>query len=156
MPTPELKKANRAKQRAQIGLDRRLDKNLRAYETAARAAITNHALTAAAPIVAVGLCVFALPQMSFAEVVCTTANESVQGPRGHLVFDLNNDGIADVSVSAYSTLIIGSDGNFARSDYLGARALMAGNGIAANKQYAVAGLSGQQLGSSAHFSYGAI
>jgi hypothetical protein len=157
MPTPELKKINRAKRRRQAGLDTQLDKNLRAYETAARAATANHALAAAAPLVAVSLCVLAFPQITFAEVVCTTVNESVQGNRGHLLFDLNNDGVADVSVSAYSTLIIGSGDNFARSDYLGARALVAGNAVAADRQrYALAGRGGQQLGSAAHFSNTAI
>jgi hypothetical protein len=157
MPTPESKKMNRAKRRGQAGLDTQLDKNLRAYETVARAATANDPLAASAPIIAVSLCVFGLPQMTFAEAVCTAVNESVQGNRGHLLFDLNNDGIADVSVSAYSTLIIGSNDNFARSDYLGARALVAGNGIAADKQrYALAGRGGQQLGSAADFSNAAI
>jgi hypothetical protein len=158
MTSPESKKANRTKQRGQIGPDTQLNKNLRAYENAARTTtISKDLLTTAAAIATVGLGTFALPQLGMAEVVFTPVNQSVQGPRGQLAFDLNNDGIPDASVSVYSTFILGSGGNFLRVNDLGAHGLQTGNAIAANKQrYAYAGQGGQRLGSSAHFSNNAI
>lgn len=51
----------RTKQRSQIGLDAQLDKNLRSYETAARAA-SNRSLTASAAIAVAGFGLFALPR----------------------------------------------------------------------------------------------
>jgi hypothetical protein len=151
MPTAEFKQANRRKRRYPIDLDGQTEKNLVAYETAARAATANHRPTASAPLLAVGLSMFALPQVTLAEVVCTPVKASLQGT-GHLKFDLNNDGIQDVSVNGYSTFIIGSDDNFFRSDYLGAHGLVAGNGIVAfGREFAFALRNGQEFGPSGDF-----
>lgn len=155
MPAPELTKRNRVDQRSQVGLNRQLERNLRAYEIAGRTEKANP-LTVSVSVVAVSLCALALPQTMLGEVVCTPANESVQG-RGHLQFDLNKDGINDVGVSAYSTFRLGSSGNFFRESFLNAYGLVTGNEIAANKRdYAFAGRSGQKLGPSDHFAKGAI
>ena len=82
-------------------------------------------------VVAVSLCALALSQRMLGEVVCTAANESLHG-RGHLQFDLNNDGINDVGMSVYSTFVLGSGGNFFGLSSLNAYGLVAGNGTAAN------------------------
>jgi len=156
MPAPELSKKKRMKQRSQVGVDRQLEKNLRAYEMAGRTEKSNLSLTASVPVVAVSLCALALSQTMLGEVVCTPAHESVHG-RSHLQFDLNNDGINDVGLSAYSTFRLGSSGNFFRESFLGAYGLVARNEIAANKQgFAFAGRSGQELGPSDPFFKGAI
>lgn len=135
--------------------DQKIEKNLVAYERAATAT-ANHGLTVSAPLLAVGLSMFALSQVSFAEVVCTPVTETVHGSHGRLNFDLNNDGIEDASVHASSTFILGSGGNFFRSQGLGARGLIAGNGILANKQTeALALRGGQEFGPADHFAYSA-
>jgi hypothetical protein len=136
-----------------MALDQQIEKNLVAYE---RAATANHRLTVSAPILAVGLSIFALSQVSFAEVVCTPVKETVHGSHGRLNFDLNNDGIEDASVHASSTFILGSGGNFFRSQDLGAGGLVDGNGILANEQAEAFALrGGQEFGPADHFAYGA-
>ncbi len=149
MPTP--KKANRTKQRSQIGLDAQLDKNLRSYETAARAT-SNRSLTASAAIAVVGFGIFAAPQETLAEVVFTPVHQSLMGPQRYFPFDLNNDGTPDVSVTVYNYVVSGSGGAKFGFNALSARGLQAGNEIAAKGQFAYAGRGGQRLGSSAEFS----
>lgn len=129
--SPGLTKKNRVKQRNQVDLDRELEKNLRAYETAGRTEKANLSLRASVWIVAVSLCARALSQRMLGEVVCTPANESLHGP-GQLQFDLNNDGINDVGMSVHSTFVLGSGGNFFRLSSFNAYGLVAGNGTAAN------------------------
>jgi hypothetical protein len=142
MPAPELTKKNLVKQRSQVGLERQLEKNLRAYEMAGRTEKANPSLTASVSVVAVSLCALAMSQRMLGEVVCTPANESLHG-RGLLQFDLNNDGINDVGMSIYTTFVRLSSDNFFLVSSLNAYGLVAGNGIAANKQdFALAGRSG--------------
>jgi hypothetical protein len=70
MPTSESKKANHTKHRGHLALDTQLDKNLRAYEIAARATESpDLSLAVATAIATVGLGVCALPSTAFGEVV---------------------------------------------------------------------------------------
>ena len=90
--------------------------------------------------------------------MCTPTHESVHGFKGqpgHLLFDLNHDGINDASVGAFSTYGGGS-GYFFRTAKLGAYGLATGDDIASKKGNALAGRSGQKLGPSVPVSNAAI
>jgi hypothetical protein len=93
------------KTRKTIPLRPQLDNELGTYVAAARAAAnTNHDLVAAAAICAIGLGSLAIAPMANAEIVYTPANQTVgivNGP-SWLPIDLNNDGIVDLSISAYN------------------------------------------------------
>lgn len=145
MPLPESQNPNPTKQRGKVGLDTRLDKNLRAYETAASADRNPNRTLAAATITAVGLGILALPSAD-AKVVFTPANELFHGSIGHFPVDLNNDGIPDVSVFVYSVVNVGSSCEEV-FDQMAAYGLQTGNGVVIDqKKFAAAGRVGQEAG----------
>jgi hypothetical protein len=93
------------KTRKALPLRARLDRQLNSYVAAAGATInTNYDLVAAAAICAIGLGSLAIAPMANAEIVYTPANQTVGNVNGPswLPIDLNNDGIVDLSVSAYN------------------------------------------------------
>ena len=94
------------KTRKTIPLRPQLDNELGTYVAAARAtANANHDLAAAAAICAIGLGSMAVAPIANAEIVYTPANRTVGNiPNGasFLPIDLNNDGIVDLSISAYN------------------------------------------------------
>ena len=91
--------------RKTIPLHPQLDNELGTYVAAARAtANTNCDLVAAAAICAIGLGSMAIAPIANAEIVYTPTNQTVGNVNGpsFLPIDLNNDGIVDLSVSAYN------------------------------------------------------
>src|ERR1700691_976658 len=94
------------KHRSKMPLSASLEKNLTNYDAAARAVTginSQYNLRAAAAIGAVGLGVLTLPNLASARVVYTPVHKTFSGDSDPLVIDLNNDGVADLSLSASAT-----------------------------------------------------
>jgi hypothetical protein len=134
-------KQSQIKRRTEACLSVRLDKSLTSYVAAAGAA-------------GVGLLAWAQP--ADAEVVYTPANQVLSGPYNVYQIDLNNDGIADINLTAYDVF---TEGSGAFLDYAGinASAAVSGNEVVVNKRgAAIPGKRGQIVGSAdafAQFAY---
>jgi hypothetical protein len=133
-------------------LDPQLDSELGTYVAAAGAtASANHDLAAAA-ICAIGLGSLAIAPIANAEIVYTSANQSIGGnPNGasFLAIDLNNDGIVDLSVSAYNFVSFSSGDHLFRDTDAFAKP---DNLILATTQgLAAADVPGQIIGPRGHF-----
>src|ERR1700691_1778062 len=135
------------KTRKMMRLPARLDDELASYVAAAGAnASTNHGFVTAAAISAITLGSLSLAPPLFAEIVYTPANQSIgkSNALSFLPIDLNNDGIVDLSISAYNFVSF-STGLHERCE-LNAFGLQ-GNQVLVEGSYdAVPGVMGQKIG----------
>ncbi len=132
------------KTRRTIALSNELDRKLMGYVTAATSE-ANTARNLIAAISAVGMAV-ATP-VANAEIAYTPANQSFGNMNGpsYLPIDLNNDGIADVTLSAYNLVSFSSGGHIFH--FLGVEGDEQSNEIVATSQGLVApDVQGQIIG----------
>jgi hypothetical protein len=145
------------KTRSKIPLRPPLDNELTSYVAAAKGtANDNRSLVSSAAIGAITLGSLSLAPALHAEIVYTPANQTVGGRLGSSVLhiDLNNDGVADIGVSAYNHISFGSGDRVVHS--LGAFGLESNQILARRPSlYVAADVEGQIIDASrsvqAHF-----
>jgi hypothetical protein len=127
-----------SKKRSSVSLDAALESQLQGYTAAATGASCG--------VVTMVAGLLAFSQSADAKVVYTPTHQILEGPSNHYTVDLNNDGIADVSI-AVSTSYFQVSATTARFGRMYAGGLQPGNEVVVNtKKQAAAGRIGQQAG----------
>jgi len=140
------------KVRQTVSLHSKLDQQIQNYVANSKANSSGgRSLFAAAALGAITIGGLAIPHDLYAEVVFTTAHQSIgkENAFSTMSIDLNHDGVPDLAVSAYNFASFSSGAHF-RGD-LEARGLNANQILASNRGFGAALAPGQMIGSKGNF-----